>query len=163
MKQTLHVKSPSKNTLLIAFPPSAPGARTTVNNPRNPPERSSCSLAPLFDDVNAVLFILLLRDPQLMETTQTSQNASAYPSSILALDDRTRCDQLVPSGWIQAINLGIQAIIELVEKRRTARDNDVAEKHGALIGIDILYRCLNQFWDGLLVLWTGVIGILAAR
>lgn len=128
--------------------------------PSLPPSHFPSLPAPFLHDARSVLLILLLGDPELMETAQTSQDTASNPSSILALDDKARRDQLVPRAGVDVVDLVIEAVVELVQQGGAAGDDDVGEQEGALIGVDVLDGGLDEARDRVFVLGLGVVCVV---
>lgn len=107
------------------------------------------SLAPLLNDPRPMLIILLLRDPQLMKSAQTSQNAPADPTPKLPLHHLPRRHHPHPDPWIRNLQLLLQSIREPRVPRGRSRDDDVSQKVGAKVDVDLGQRGGDQRDDGL--------------
>ena len=95
------------------------------------------SLTPFLHYPRPMFIILFLRDPQLMERAQTSQDTPANPTPKLPLHHLARRDHAHPDAGIRNLQFLLQAVGEPCVPCGGAGDDDVSQKVGAQVDVDL--------------------------
>lgn len=108
-----------------------------------------------------MLLILLLRNPHLMESTQTSQDTTTNPRAKTTLGGITRCGDTHARTGEELHQLVVQTIRESVQKTGSTGDDNIGKQVRSDIDVDAAQGSLDQFGDGLGLCgsWDGRVGI----
>lgn len=94
-----------------------------------------------------MLIKLLLRDPHLVESSQTSKDTSTNPRAKLPLRGVTRCRYSHARTGESLHKLLVQTIREAIEQAGSSSDNDVRQQVRADVNIDAVEGALDKFRD----------------
>jgi hypothetical protein len=107
------------------------------------------SLATLLHNVRSVLLILLLRDPHLVESSQTSQDTSSNPGAKASLRGVTGSSDTHSGAREHLHQFVVQTISEAMKQAGSTGHNDISQQVGPEVDVNTGQGSLNKFRDSL--------------
>lgn len=95
-----------------------------------------------------------------MKCAQTSQDTTSDPAGESALGCVPRRGDADARGRVEGHELVVQPIVETIEERGAAGDDDVGEEVRADVGVDLAEGRLDECGERLVWWWGGVVGVL---
>lgn len=95
-----------------------------------------------------------------MKSAQTSQDAPPDPTGKPTLGRIPRRGDADARGGVEGHELVVEAVVEAVEERGAAGDDDVGEEVGADVRVDLAEGCLNEGRERLSLWWGRVVRVL---
>lgn len=102
-----------------------------------------------------MLIKLLLRDPHLVEGSQTSKDTSTNPRTKLPLRCVTRCRYPYTRTGEGLHKLLVQTVREAVEQAGSSSDDDICQQVRTDVNVDAVERALDELCDCLCLRWRG--------
>lgn len=95
-----------------------------------------------------------------MKSAQTGQDTPSDPAGESALGRVPRRGNADARGGVEGHELVVEAVVEAVEERGAAGDDDVGEEVRADVGVDLAEGGLDEGGNRLSLGWGGVVGVL---
>ena len=95
-----------------------------------------------------------------MESAQAGQDTAPDPTGESALGRVSRGGDADAWGRVEGHELVVEPVVETVEERGAAGDDDVGEEMRPDIGVDLAKGGLDEGRERLALWWGGIVGIL---